>query len=347
MVVSADFKSVMQSGRPLQPEWIGRTPLIAVRGSAGSRRDRRVSVKLEAINPSGSSKDRTAYRMLHDWLPQLDRSKARIIESSSGNLAVAMAWQCRDLGVTFTAVVDPRTTSWFASRLAEFGAEIITVAEADPHGNYLEARISTIERICARDPALTWLNQYANPSNPAAHFTGTAQEIHRQAKGGVGTIIVPVSTGGTAAGVAGYFREFDPTVRVLGVDIDGSAALGGSPGPRVLSGIGATRPSHFLKGEKLHGHIYVPCKKAIGTAWDFTRSTGVALGPSTGAALTAALELDLDSCGERGIAIIAPDLGDRYADTFYNAEWLQRVGLDGATTAGAWFGVDGDALESR
>src|SRR5204863_3761643 len=145
-----------------------------------------------------------------------------------------LAWLARQRGYRFVAVIDPKTTPENVRRLQQLGARLELVDRPDAAGGYLLARIRRVRQLCASSPAYVWPNQYANPANPRAHEQGTGPELFAKLGGELDAVLVPVSTGGTLAGIARFCRQESPTTRVIAVDARGSVALGGSPGPRLL-----------------------------------------------------------------------------------------------------------------
>ncbi|MBW2243987.1 MAG: pyridoxal-phosphate dependent enzyme [Deltaproteobacteria bacterium] len=306
---------------------VGGTPLERIRMRiAGTARV--VHLKLEGHNPSGSIKDRTALSLLRELevsgrLP----SQGRLVESSSGNLAVALALFARDRGHAFTAVVDPKITAENLARLHELGAEVRRVDALDDSGGYLMTRLALVREMLAEDPGLVWTNQYANAANPLAHFTGTAPEIYRQMDHEVDAVFVAVSTGGTLAGTARYFRETSPHTRVIAVDARGSVALGGTPGTRKLTGMGSSRRSELATSDSYDELVYVGDAEAFAFCRALDASTGIKVGGSSGACLAACAGwLERNPRMERAVCIAA-DRGEHYASSIFSDAWLLRNGV--------------------
>ena len=158
---------------------VGDTPMRAVdlviEGAA-----RRVGLKLEGHNPGGSIKDRTALSLIES----LERRGALrpgsvVIDSTSGNLGVALAMIARARGYEFVAVVDPKTTEENLAKMSAMGAQSEHVRQPDEAGGYLLSRLARVRELCASSEAFVWTDQYSNPANPAAHFRSTGPEIYR------------------------------------------------------------------------------------------------------------------------------------------------------------------------
>ena len=307
---------------------IGNTPVqrirLVIRG-----KNRNVYLKLEGENPGGSIKDRTALSLLQSLedTGQLG-TNGRLIESSSGNLAVGLAMLARDRGYQFTAVVDPKVTAENMRRLHDLGAETMMVERPDETGGYLLTRLARIREILAEDSGLLWTNQYSNAANPKTHYSGTAPEIFRQMDHRVDAVFVAVSTGGTLAGIGQYFREASPDTRIIAVDAVGSVALGGYPGVRKLTGIGSSRRSEFADAGLYDELMYVQDFEAFAFCRAVDAATGLKVGGSSGACLAAcARYLQSHKAVERTVCICA-DRGEHYASSIYNDSWLAGNGLE-------------------
>lgn len=311
---------------------VGNTPLarIALRIHG---RHRVVYLKLEGANPCGSLKDRTAQSLIEELEQRgaLERGSV-LVESTSGNLGVALAWIARRRGYRFIAVIDPKTTSENVSRLLRLGARIELVDTPDEAGGYLLARIERVRQLCASSPAYVWPDQYANPANPRAHEQGTGPELLQQLAGDLDAVFVAVSTGGTLAGLARFLRRESPGTRIIAVDAYGSVALGGSPGPRLLTGIGASRPSSFVTADLYDEHILVRDAEAFAFCRALASATGLAVGGSSGATLAACAHVLARDPDHERVACLCADRGQSYASTIYSNRWLARHGIDFRTS---------------
>jgi 2,3-diaminopropionate biosynthesis protein SbnA len=291
-------------------------------------RTRIVQLKLEGANRCGSLKDRTAQSLVDD-LEQHGRLKRDcvLVESTSGNLGVALAWLARRRGYRFVAVIDPKTTPENVTRLRRLGARVELVDTPDATGGYLLARIERVRELCASSPRFVWPDQYANPANPRAHEHGTAPELLAQVGGELDAVVVPVSTGGTLAGIGRFLRRESPCTHVIAADAHGSVALGGRPGPRLLTGIGAGKRSSFATRDLYDEAVLVRDADAFAFCRALAANTGIEVGGSSGAALAAcAHALARDPDLER-VACICPDGGQSYRSTIYSDRWLTRNGI--------------------
>jgi 2,3-diaminopropionate biosynthesis protein SbnA len=311
---------------------VGNTPLAPVALRIHGRR-RVVHLKLEGANPCGSLKDRTAQSLI-DELEQrgaLEQGSV-LVESTSGNLGVALAWLARRRGYHFVAVIDPKTTPENVRRLRRLDAQIELVDTPDDAGGYLLARIERVRQLCASSPAYVWPDQYANPANPRAHEHGTGPELLQQLAGDLDAVFVAVSTGGTLAGLARFLRRESHGTRIIAVDAHGSVALGGSPGPRLLTGIGASRASSFVSADLYDERVFVRDAEAFAFCRALARATGLAVGGSSGATLAACARMLAHEHGYERVVCLCADRGQSYASTIYSNRWLARHGIDLGST---------------
>ncbi|MFC9248331.1 pyridoxal-phosphate dependent enzyme [Streptomyces sp. NPDC057136] len=311
---------------------VGNTPIVdvslKVHGTV-----RRLRLKLESKNPFGSLKDRISASLIDHVADRIDK-EIGIIESTSGNLGVAMSAECAARGIPFTAVVDPRTSVFFIDRMRGLGAQVRVIDEPDATGGYLLNRIQYVREQLKVRPGLVWTNQYRSEANPNAHFESTAPELLRQVPGPA-TVLVPVSTGGTLAGLTRFADATDADWRLIGVDVHGSAALGRTSGQRVLSGIGASCPSSFLDPTAATV-LYVDVAEAVSACLWLSEEVGIGVGGSSGATVAAALRMFRQDPGTEELVCLCPDGADRYRTTIYAADWRTAQGI---TTAGIGGGV--------
>ncbi len=294
-----------------------------------SGRWRNAYLKLEGANPGGSIKHRTALSLLQG-LEGSGRLAAggRLVESSSGNLAIGLAMLARERGYQFNAVVDPKVTAENLRRLHGLGAATTVVETPDTSGGYLLSRLARVREMLAADPGLLWTNQYSNAANPRAHYLGTAPELFEQMERKVDAVFVAVSTGGTLAGIARYFREASPDTRIIAVDARGSVALGGAPAQRKLNGIGSSRRSEFVDSRLFDELIYVDDAAAFACCRALDFHTGLKVGGSSGACVAAcARYLSEQNSVERAVCI-CPDRGEHYKSTIFSDQWLMLNGLE-------------------
>jgi len=281
-----------------------------------------VFLKVEGFNPGGSIKLKTALGLIEDAERRGVLSVGvPVIESSSGNLGIALSGVCAAKGYPFTCVVDPNTSAAAIAHMRVLGAEVVIVDKTDVNGGYLHSRIAYIQERLAAEPALVWLNQYANPANARAHYERTARSLLAGLQR-IDYLFVGTGSTGTFVGCARYLREHSPDTKVIAVDSHGSVTFGTVPGRRWLPGLGASRRPELCQPELAHEVVHVAERDAIRECRRIARNTGLLVGASTGSVLAAISEREEDFRGHPRVAAISPDLGDRYLGTVYNDEWV-------------------------
>jgi N-(2-amino-2-carboxyethyl)-L-glutamate synthase len=307
---------------------IGDSPLVPVTFTLGGAA-RRVHLKMEGNNPAGSVKDRTARALIEDVERRgVLRGDSIIVESSSGNLGVALSFICRARGYRFLAIVDPKTTRENVERMRALGAEVDVVDTPDPSGGYLLTRLERVRSLCVSSARYVWTDQYSNPANVLAHYGSTAPEILRQMNGRVGAVFVAVSTGGTLAGVGKFFHEKSPATRVIGVDARGSVVFEDKAGPRKLTGIGSARKSSFLTQKLYDGYVLVSDAEAFALCRMLFAETGLQVGGSSGAVLAACGRWLDEHRDATDVVCLCADRGENYASTIFDDAWLAAQGFD-------------------
>lgn len=293
---------------------------------------RRVGLKLESRNAAGSIKERTAYSLIRS-LEESDglREGDRLVESTSGNLGVALALICEQRDYRFTAVVDPKADPAVLERMRSAGAEVVVVDEPDEAGGYLLTRLELVRRMVAEQD-VHWTNQYANPANPEIHYRQTAPEIAAQ-EPEIDAIFVATSTGGTLAGIGRFFKEALPDVRVIGVDVPGSRVFATEQAPRVLNGIGSSRASQFLRPSDYDGVVIVDDRDAVAACHTLDASLGIGLGGSSGATVVACARYLADHPELRRPACVCPDGRENYEHSIYDDGWLAEHAFRPASDA--------------
>ncbi|MBV9104846.1 MAG: pyridoxal-phosphate dependent enzyme, partial [Verrucomicrobia bacterium] len=219
---------------------------------------RPVHLKLEGCNPAGSLKDRTAANLIHDLENRgVLKHSSIIVESTSGNLGVGLAFLCRERGYRFLAIIDPKSTLENRRKMQSLGAELELVEQQDESTGYLPYRLRRVQELVRSSSQYIWTDQYSNPANPRAHYLSTGPEIYRGMGGRLDAIFVAVSTGGTLAGIGRYLREVSPATKIIAVDACGSVIFGCSSRQRKLVGIGSSRRSNFITPELYDAHLLV------------------------------------------------------------------------------------------
>jgi cysteine synthase A len=304
---------------------IGHTPLVRLRRLFPPPLPETIA-KLELLNPGGSVKDRPARYMIERALRsgEIDHD-THLVESSSGNLGVAVALVAKAYGLRFTCVVDPKACPANVDLIRRLGAEIVRVTEPDDHGGYLKSRLDRVGRLLDEMPNAYWINQYGNELNRQAHYHWTAQEILDDLDGPVDHLVLAVSTTGTVMGIGHRLREAFPGLRVVAVDARGSAIFGDDPSPRELPGLGSSIVPDLLEPDEVDEVVYVTDAEATQGCMDLVETEGIFAGGSSGAVVAALRKLLPDLGPESRVVTLLPDRGERYLDTVYDAEWRARV----------------------
>ncbi|QJC54435.1 2,3-diaminopropionate biosynthesis protein SbnA [Paenibacillus albicereus] len=308
---------------------IGRTPLVRLsRLFAGEAFE--VHAKLEGMNPGGSAKDRAALHMLKEAMRRGELGAGgAVVESSSGNLAISLAQLCRQAGLRFICVVDPRTTETHKSLIAAYGGEIELVSRPDPAtGEFLPARIARVQELRASIPGAYWTNQYANPDNAAAHERTTMAEIADEL-GEVDWLFCGVSSCGTIRGCSDYIRARGWPTRIVAVDAQGSALFGGGSGVRRFPGLGAALEPGLHRADLADEVARVSDADCVRGCRGLLRREAILAGASSGGVVAAIRRMAGSLPAGAVVAAILPDRGDRYLDTAFDAGWASReLGLE-------------------
>jgi N-(2-amino-2-carboxyethyl)-L-glutamate synthase len=292
----------------------------------------RFYLKIEGLNPAGSIKLKAARGMI-DGAQELgvDLSRTRLIESTSGNLGIALAAICAARQYALTCVVDANTNAASADVIRALGAEVVTITERDANGGFLGSRIAYIQARLAVEPDLHWLNQYANPDNPAAHAQHTAPAV-LEAFGQVDELFVGSGTCGTLMGCVEYFRRWSPTTRIVAVDAEGSVTFGYPPEARHIPGLGTSRRPEILDADAPDDVVHVAEWETVRECRWLARTVGLLAGGSTGTVLAAVRRQAEEIDPLATVVAISPDLGERYLSTVYDDEWVVSRGLGRALT---------------
>ncbi len=282
-------------------------------------------LKCEGFNFAGSIKLKTATEMIEAAARDgLLHPGSVLVESSSGNLGVALSMIAASKGYRFLCVTDPRCNLSTRLLMEALGSQVHVIAEPDPAGGFLGARIEYVRALCASDDRYVWLNQYTNPGNWKAHYRTTAPAIARQFPH-LDLLFVGAGTTGTLMGCARYFREWHRRVRIVAVDTVGSVAFGCPPGRRMIPGLGTSIRPPLLDESYVDEVMRVEEADTIRACHRLARS-GFLFGGSTGTVVSAAMRwLAEHDQGELTAVAIAPDLGERYLDTIYQINWLQDL----------------------
>ena len=282
-------------------------------------------LKCEGFNFAGSIKLKAATEMVE--AAEQDgtlRPGAILIESSSGNLGVALSMIAASKGYRLLCVTDPRCNLSTRRLMEALGAQVHIVTEPDPVGGLLGARKDYVRMMCASDDRYVWLNQYNNPRAWKAHYRTTAPAIARSFPE-LDVLFVGAGTTGTLMGCARWFREWDRPVQIVAVDSVGSVTFGGPAARRMIPGLGSGVRPELLDESFIDEVVLVEEADTIRACHRLARR-GFLFGGSTGTVVSGAMSW-LARHGSQGITAvaIAPDLGERYLDTVYQTNWLEDL----------------------
>ena len=293
-------------------ELVGRTPLVEVSGFENQKA--RIVVKVEAFNPGGSVKDRIALAMIEDAEKNgVLKSGATIIEPTSGNTGVGLAWVGVAKGYR-TILTMPETMSVERRNLLKaYGAKL----ELTPGTEGMKGAIARAEQLRATIPGAVILGQFVNPANPAIHEQTTGEEVWADTDGKVDIFVAGVGTGGTVSGVGSALKKHNSAVKVVAVEPASSAVLTtGVPGKHKIQGIGAGFVPSTYNPDAVDEVITVTDDDAFAGARKLARTKGLLVGISSGAAFSAALALARkDENAGKLIVALLPDTGERYLST--------------------------------
>ncbi|WP_448619120.1 2,3-diaminopropionate biosynthesis protein SbnA [Geodermatophilus sp. URMC 65] len=286
---------------------------------------RSLFLKCEGFNFAGSVKVKAATRMVELAERRgLLRPGSILVESSSGNLGVALSMIAASKGYGFRCVTDSRCNLSTRLLMEALGAEVHVVTEPHPVTGFLGARIEYVQALCASDDRYAWLNQYDNPGNWGAHYETTAPAIARQFPG-LDVLFVGAGTTGTLMGCARWFSEHRPSVHIVAVDAVGSVSFGAPPARRMIPGLGMGVRPPMLDRSHVEDVVWAEEADTIRTCHRLARR-GFHFGGSTGPAVSGALDWLARHDAEGLTAVtIAPDLGERYLDIVHQRTWVQDL----------------------
>lgn len=297
------------------PELIGNTPLLEVSNiENGEGLVARLLVKPESFNPGGSVKDRVALAMIEDAESKgLLKPGATIIEPTSGNTGIGLAWVASVKGYNVVLTMPDTMSVERRNLLKAYGARI----ELTPGSEGMKGAIKRAEELRDATDGAVILQQFENPANPLAHYRTTGPEIWRDTDGTVDIVVGGVGTGGTISGTAKYLKEQNQDVVAVAVEPATSAVLSGGPaGAHKIQGIGAGFVPGNYNADVIDMVMKVSDVEAVAASRLLASEEGVLCGISSGAAFHAALELarKQENAGKTIVAIL-PDTGERYMST--------------------------------
>ena len=305
-------------------EAIGETPLIELsrltRGTGG-----RILAKLDYLNPGLSKKDRIARQIIEDAEGAgLLQPGQTVVELTSGNTGTGLAIVCSVKGYPFVAVMSRGNSVERARMMSALGAEVVLVDQlpgsrpGQVSGGDLELVEREAKRIVSARNAFR-ADQFRLLSNVRAHYLNTGPEFIRQSGGRIDAFCDFAGTGGTFAGCAAAFKEFNPAIQCFLVEPEGAAALAGEPvtypGHRIQGGGYSMTDLPLLRPEHIDGYLKVSDSDAIRMARRLAREEGIFAGFSSGANVAAAFQLLESGFKDRTVAVVMCDSGLKYLST--------------------------------
>ncbi|MEA1889927.1 MAG: 2,3-diaminopropionate biosynthesis protein SbnA [Pseudomonadota bacterium] len=304
---------------------VGTTPVIELSKIFGDSQFKLFG-KIEAMNPGGSIKDRSALHMLREALSSGELSaNTTIIESSSGNMAIGLAQVCAYWDLKLVCVVDIRTTKQILQILQAYGAEISLVSVPLPGtDSLLEARKLRVRELLASVPDSYCPDQYANLNNCTAHYQSTMPEILNALQSPVDYLFLATSTSGTLRGCAEYIHDNGLATKVIAVDAIGSVIFGDKAQPRLLPGHGAAEQSKIHLDGLADDVVLISDWDCVTGCRNLVRREAVLAGASSGGVI-AAIHKYRERIEEGAVcAAILADRGERYMDTVYSDDWVMK-----------------------
>ncbi len=292
---------------------IGNTPMVRLNNmTKGIEAD--ILAKLEFFNPVGSVKDRIGVAMIGAAEREgLITSDTLIVEPTSGNTGIALAFVCAAKGYKLCLTM-PDTMSVERRRLLKhLGAEVVLT----PGSEGMKGAILKAQEILSKTKGAYMPDQFKNPANPQIHRQTTAEEIWRDTDGAVDILVAGVGTGGTITGVSEVIKERKSSFKAIAVEPQDSPVLsGGNPGPHKIQGIGAGFVPDILNVNIIDDVVKVTNENAFSTARQLSKQEGILCGISSGAAVWAALEVAKrsENTGKQ-IVVVIPSTGERYIST--------------------------------
>ncbi|AMV16022.1 pyridoxal-phosphate dependent enzyme [Legionella pneumophila serogroup 1] len=306
---------------------IGHTPVVKI-NRLGKDLECELYAKCEFFNPGGSVKDRIGYEMVVKAEKE-GRIKPgdTLIEPTSGNTGIGIALAGAVLGYKVIITMPEKMSQEKQSVLERLGA-IIYRTPTEAAYNDPDSHISLAKKLQAEIPNSHILDQYANPNNPNAHYFGTAQEIIDDFGKDLHMVVAGVGTGGTITGIAKRLKEFNPAIKIIGADPEGSILGGGTEVKSYhVEGIGYDFFPDVLDNTLIDAYIKTNDADSFRTARRLIKEEGLLIGGSCGAAMWAALQAAKSLSKGQKCLVILPDSIRNYMSKFANDEWMKEMGF--------------------
>ena len=300
---------------------VGRTPLVQLRRLAEGLQAK-VYVKVEAMNPGGSVKDRVGVAMIAEaerrgWL----RPGGTVIEATAGNTGVGLAMAAAVKGYRCIFVLPDKMSSEKILLLKAYGAEVVVTA-TNVAPDSPESYNGVADRLAREIPGAWRPNQFTNLANPEIHYRTTGPEIWEQTNGQLTVFVAGVGTGGTISGVARCLKERNPDIKIVGADPEGSVLSGGAPQPWKVEGIGEDFVPKTFNSQLVDDWIRVTDTESFHVARSLARREGILVGGSSGTAVAAALRYARRLTSDHLVVALCADTGRNYLSKFFDDAWL-------------------------
>jgi cystathionine beta-synthase len=316
---------------------IGHTPLVRLARVAHSVAPM-IYAKLEYLNPGGSIKDRVGLYIVEQAERRGElKPGGTIVEATSGNTGVGLAIAAALKGYKTIFVMPDKMSNEKILLLRAYGAKVVITPTAvppdDPRSYYEVAR-----QFARETPNAILANQYHNPDNPRTHELFTGPELWQQTEGKVTDVVIGMGTGGTISGISRYLKSQKPSIRIVGVDIEGSILYeiwknkgkipsGAYPKTYKVEGIGEDFLPSTTDVTAIDEIVRVNDRESFLWARQLVRQEGIFAGGSSGAALAGAIKYAARLPAERIVVVIFPDSGSRYLSKFYDNKWMRENGF--------------------
>jgi len=305
---------------------VGNTPLVKL-NSVTDGIQATVLVKVEYVNPGGSSKDRIAQRII-DAAEAEGKLKpgGTIVEPTSGNTGIGLALVAQQRGYRCVFVCPDKVSEDKINTLKAYGAEVVvcptSVAPESPDSYY-----SVSDRLSKEIPGAFKPDQYSNPNGPLSHYETTGPEIWRDTDGRITHYVAGVGTGGTISGAGKYLKEQNPNIRVIGADPEGSVYSGGTGRPYLVEGVGEDFWPTAYDPNVVDEIIASSDAESFEYTRRLAREEGLLVGGSSGLAVASGLKAARELGPDDVMVILLPDGGRGYLGKVFNDRWMRSYGF--------------------
>jgi cystathionine beta-synthase len=314
---------------------VGNTPLVKL-NSVTDGIACTVLVKVEYLNPGGSSKDRIATRIIDDAEAKgLLKPGGTIVEPTSGNTGIGLALVAQQRGYRCVFVLPDKVGEEKRNVLLAYGAEIVVCPTAvEPSSP--ESYYSVSDRLVREIPGAFKPDQYSNPNGPLSHYETTGPEIWRDTEGKVTHFVAGVGTGGTISGVGKYLKEQaalagTPDVVIIGADPEGSVYSGGTGRPYLVEGVGEDFWPTAYDGTVVDQIVASSDAESFGMTLRLAREEGLLVGGSSGLAVASGLKVARELPADAVMVILLPDSGRGYLGKVFSDKWMRSYGFSASS----------------